>query len=162
MMASSIIAEAILMISVVVAASALTYTFYSSITSIETSYKSIDDSINRKLRTSITIIFVTNTSSTVIKAWIKNVGSSRIPAQLIDLSDVFFGNEEHYVRIPQYSASSGYGWTYQFCNSDDDVWDPCETIVVTIYLNETLTAGDYYLVFITYNGVKAEAMFSIG
>ena len=162
MMASSIIAEAILMISVVVAASALTYTFYSSITSIEASYKSIDDSINSKLRTSITIIFVTNTSSTVIKAWIKNIGSSRIPAQLIDLSDVFFGNEEHYVRIPRYSASSGYGWTYQFCNSDDDVWDPCETIVVTIYLNETLTAGDYYLVFITYNGVKAEAMFSIG
>jgi len=159
-MSSSIIAEAILMISVVVAASALTYTFYSSVTSIEASYKSINNSINNKLRTAITIVFVTNTSSTVVKAWIKNVGSTKIPAQLIELSDVFFGNEDYYVRVPRYS--NGYGWTYQLCNSDDDVWDPCETLVITVYLNETLVSGDYYLAFVTYNGVKAEAMFSIG
>ena len=161
-MSSSIIAEAILMISVVVAASALTYAFYSSISSMEASYKSINDSINEELRTAITIVFVTNTSSTIVKAWIKNIGSSRIPAQLIELSDIFFGNKDHCVRIPRYSSDYNYGWTYRFCNSNDDVWDPCETIEITVYLNETLTTGDYYLIFITYNGVKAEAVFSIG
>ena len=114
-----------------------------------------------RIRTSVKIIHVANVSRTDVKFWVKNIGSSSFSTQQILMSDVFFGRVGNFQRYDY--SDSGVGWNYTILGGDEDeYWECGETMEVTIHLSETLTAGDYYVTFITHNGIKSEKAFSIG
>jgi archaellum component FlaG (FlaF/FlaG flagellin family) len=74
--------------------------------------------------------------------WVKNVGETRLhpPEQ----SDIFFGVEGNFVRIPYATNnSSGYPyWNWQIENAAQ--WTPNATLRITIHYAVPLTSGRYF------------------
>lgn len=83
--------------------------------------------------------------------WVKNVGSKRITA--MERTDVFFGPEGNFVRIPHQSASGGLSpyWTGTLEGASD--WDPSVTLKITIHYAFPLTSGRYFAKAIVSSGV---------
>ena len=156
-MASITIEEAIIVVSTIIATSILAAAIFSSLSRIEASYKSVVAATEEKMGTDIKIVFATSTSSTTVKVWVKNVGTSRIAPSMIVSSDLFFGKVDNAARL-NYSSD----WSYSIVNDDGDgVWEPGETLEITITLSSALSQGDYYVRFVLYNGKDAEYMFSV-
>jgi hypothetical protein len=90
--------------------------------------------------------------------WVKNVGDSRI----LDLgqSDVFFGQEGDFSRIPYVDDAGGSFpyWDGQLEN--DSEWGPSATLKVTIHFSTTLSSGTYLVKMAIPNGVSDEHYFS--
>ncbi|MCD6530182.1 hypothetical protein J7L06_07875 [Candidatus Bathyarchaeota archaeon] len=153
--------EVIVMIAVIVAASTVTQAFLLSMSRMEYSSVIAAKDLAERIRTSVKIIHVANVSRTDVKFWVKNIGSSSFSPQQILMSDVFFGRVGNFQRYDY--SDSGVGWNYTILGGDEDeYWECGETMEVTIHLSETLTAGDYYVAFITHNGIRSEKVFSIG
>ncbi|MBK8986474.1 MAG: hypothetical protein IPM39_10390 [Chloroflexi bacterium] len=91
-------------------------------------------------------------------AWVKNVGETRMVA--LEQTDVFFGPEGAFNRIPHHSKASGYPyWTWQVENGSQ--WTPTTTLKITVHYGVPLGNGRYFLKVITPNGVDAEYFFSM-
>ena len=105
--------------------------------------------------------------------WVKNVGASRLLA--IEKSDVFFGKEGDFSRIP-YVDNAGGGfpnWTYQVEN--DTEWKPTVTLKITVHFTDTpcdsephITgclatnlADTYFVKVISSNGISDEDFLSL-
>jgi len=91
--------------------------------------------------------------------WVKNVGASRIVA--IEESDVFFGKEADFVRIP-YEGDAGGNfprWSWELEN--DTEWKPTATIKITIHFSSALASDSYFVKVIAPNGVSDECFFSM-
>ena len=90
--------------------------------------------------------------------WVKNVGASRLLA--IDQSDVFFGVEGDFERIP-YTTDAGGGypqWSYSRENGTD--WVNSVTVNFTILYSASLSSDEYFLKFIAPNGAYDDHYFS--
>jgi archaellum component FlaG (FlaF/FlaG flagellin family) len=159
-MASSVVSEGIVLVAVVIAAAALSQVFLSSMAGLEHGTLSMTDRLNDKMQTNVDVISAINTSSTTVKVWVKNTGTSIIPATVVEMGDVIFGRIGEYSHV-QY-ADSGVGWDFALLNSDDTNWQDSETIEITITTALELEKGDYYFRFNTYNGVDDELYFTIG
>lgn len=93
-----------------------------------------------------------------IFAWVKNIGSTRITA--VDQTDVFFGPEGNFARIPHQSVATGYPyWSWQLENSSQ--WTPTATLKITVHYGVPLATDRYYFKVITPNGVSDEYLFSL-
>ncbi|MFZ0545852.1 MAG: hypothetical protein WAM60_10470 [Candidatus Promineifilaceae bacterium] len=92
-------------------------------------------------------------------AWVKNVGSTRIIP--IEKSDVFFGPEGNFVRIPYQSEAGGTFpyWTADVENASE--WTPTATVRFTIHYDVTLTSGRYYIKVTIPNGITVEQVFGM-
>ena len=91
-------------------------------------------------------------------AWVKNIGSTRITA--VDQTDVFFGPEGNFARIPHQSVATGYPyWSWQLENSSQ--WTPTATLKIIVHYGVPLATDRYYLKVITPNGVSDEYLFSM-
>ena len=91
--------------------------------------------------------------------WAKNIGSARVAA--IGQTDLFFGPEGNFVRIPtgdEMSGSSPY-WEWQVEN--DSNWNPTATLRITIHTNAPLPSGRYFIKIVLPSGVSAEYFFSM-
>jgi archaellum component FlaG (FlaF/FlaG flagellin family) len=91
--------------------------------------------------------------------WVKNVGSSRIAA--VERTDVFFGAEGDFMRIPHESETGGgypY-WTWQVENASE--WTPTATLRITIHYAAPLSSGRYFVKVIISNGVSDEHFLSM-
>jgi len=159
-MASSIVSEGVVLVAVVIAAAALSQVFLTSMAGLEHGTLSMTDRLSDKMKTSIDVISAVNTSSTTVKVWVKNTGTSIIPSTVVEMSDIIFGRIGEYSHI-QY-AESGPGWAFMLLNSDDTNWQDSETIEITITTSSDLEKGDYYFRFNTHNGVDDELYFTIG
>ena len=91
--------------------------------------------------------------------WVKNIGSSRIIP--IERSDVFFGPEGNFTRIPHESeAGSSYPyWVEEMENASQ--WTPSATVKITIHYGAPLAQGRYFIKIIIPNGVEDEDFFSM-
>ncbi len=155
-MSSITIEEAIITIASIIAVTVLTSVVLSNFARLQANYITSINTGNEIISTKIKIIFVTNTSDTIIKIWVKNIGSNKINQKMLNKIDIFLGKVGNYSRI----NSSQYSIT--IVNNDNDTyWELGETIEITVNYNQTLTSGDYYVKIILYNGVKDEAFFSI-
>lgn len=114
---------------------------------------SMERQADQKLQTQIQIIHAAQTGAN-IELWVKNVGSVRVVG--IESSDLFFGPESNYVRIP-YAAGSP-DWQYVIENGSN--WDPTATIRITIYGYTPLTSGRYFVKLVLPDGVSDEFYFS--
>ena len=93
-----------------------------------------------------------------VDLWVKNIGVSRIIG--IDQSDVFFGVEGDFARIPYVTdAAGGYPqWSYTIENGTE--WKNSVTLNVTVLYSSSLTSDEYFLKVIAPNGAYDDHYFS--
>ena len=159
-MSEAAITTAIITIACVICAGMLVSAIYPAMHRATSSVVSTSEKLGDRIETSIDIIAEVNQSSYEY-VWVKNTGSSKIPQ--IENSDVFFGKINDFRRIPFDSTLSvAPSWNYSIENDDgDNRWDVGETLNITINSSSEITAGDYYVKIIVYNGISDEDKFSI-
>ena len=119
------------------------------------------DAINYRISSQVEIIHATGVNTaTQADTWVKNVGASRIGP--IDYSDVFFGPEDHFNRIPYGGPSCAAPcWDYVLEGGATE-WGPTATLHIIIYLDYSLTTGTTYFVKVVVpNGISDAKFFSI-
>ena len=159
-MGSAILSEAILTVAVVVAGALVAQTFVVSLSEMQYSSSLAMRDFGKKINTAVQIIYATNTTPTNVTLWVKNVGFLSFNPQLIRMCDILLLSPE---RVTHYSYSnSGTGWTYRILNGEDEKWDYGETLEVNLSVSSPLQAGDYTVIFVTYNGVSSEYSFTVG
>lgn len=159
-MSSSLLSEGIILIAVVVAAATLSQVFLASMTGIQSNSVSISERLGDKMKTSFEVITAVNSSSSRVKIWVKNTGTAIIPSALVKESDVFFGPIDDFNYVDY--SETGPGWNFTLLNSNDANWQQSETIEILVTSSTSLVKADYYFAFISHNGVKDEAFFTVG
>lgn len=91
--------------------------------------------------------------------WVKNVGTTRIIA--LEQTDLFFGPEGNFTRIPSESeAGGGYPyWEWEIENGSQ--WTPTATVKFTIHYAAPLVTERYFVKVIIPSGVFDEHFFSM-
>ena len=121
---------------------------------------SMADSIDDRMKSRINIVHAANTANrSSVYLWVKNVGTTRIVT--IDETDVFFGQETDFERVPYVDdASGGYpSWGYTLEN--DTEWLTSATIKITITYSSDPGAGTYFAKVVIPNGIADEYFFSM-
>jgi hypothetical protein len=121
---------------------------------------SMAEQVDERMKSRINIVHAANSADRrSIYLWIKNVGTQRIVN--IDESDLFFGQETDFARIPYVDdAGSGYPrWAYGIEN--DTEWQTGATVNITISYDSDPGAGTYFSKFIIPNGISDEYYFSM-
>jgi hypothetical protein len=111
------------------------------------------DNIDGRIKSNVKVIEMTH-DGTDAYVWVKNTGVARIDG--ISNSDVFFGQEGYFTRIP-YGGSSAPYWEYTIEN--DDRWDKSSTLKITIHTTEAIS-GDYFFKLVIPNGISDERYYS--
>ena len=104
-----------------------------------------------------------------IFAWVKNVGTSRILTP--ENSDIFFGEEGDFQRIPHetYAGGTAPYWQYSIEDSADE-WGRSETMKINIVHTKNITefsdtglstSTTYRIKLIIPNGITDEIYFSL-
>jgi hypothetical protein len=118
------------------------------------------DIADDRLSSRVEIIHATGQDTALVsEAWVKNTGVNRIDA--ITKSDVFFGPDTNFARIPYGGASCvAPCWEYELEN--DTVWNPTGTLHITIHVSDALAAGNtYYVKIVAANGVEDSKFFTL-
>lgn len=119
------------------------------------------DVINDRISSEVEIIHATGVdAATQADAWVKNVGASSLGP--LDRTDVFFGPEDGFARIPYGGPScTAPCWDYELEGGATE-WEPTATVHVIIYLTDPLAAGStYYVKVVTPNGITDAKFFSL-
>ncbi len=116
-----IIVTVMLIIGGILASFALFNGIYPAVQRSGAAISSASDAMNNRIQTDIKIIQVNDNQATV-DAWLKNTGSAEIDA--VQDSDVFFGPEGDFTRIPYGDSNSPLPyWNYQIEGTDSQ-WMP--------------------------------------
>jgi len=121
---------------------------------------SMAEQVDERMKSRINIVHAANSADRMsVYLWVKNVGTQRIVD--IDESDLFFGQETDFARIPYVDdAGGGYPcWAYGIEN--DTEWQTGATVNVTISYDSDPGAGTYFSKFIIPNGISDEYYFSM-
>jgi len=121
---------------------------------------SMAEKIDDRMKSQINIIHASNSSDRkTVYVWVKNVGTSRILS--IEQSDLFFGQEGEFSRIPHADdAGGGYPrWAYTIEN--DTEWKSGATLKITVSYESDPGAGTYFVKMVIPNGVADEYFFSM-
>lgn len=91
--------------------------------------------------------------------WVKNIGATTITA--LERTDVFFGREGNYVRIP-FQANAGNSYPYWTGNIENgSEWTPTATLKITIHYLNPVAQGRYFAKVNTPNGTGDESFLGI-
>ena len=121
---------------------------------------SMSEAIDDRMKSHVSIVHAANTTDRkTIYIWVKNVGSSRIAA--IEESDLFFGQETSFYRVPNVNYADGArpSWTYSLESGNE--WLPGNTIKITITYSGDPGPGTYYVKLVIPNGISDEYYFSM-
>jgi hypothetical protein len=121
---------------------------------------SMAEQVDERMKSRINIVHAANNSTrTEVYLWIKNVGTQRIVN--VEASDLFFGQEDDFDRIPYYAdAEESYPrWNFELEN--DTEWETSATVKVTITYTSDPGAGTYFAKFIIPNGISDDYYFSM-
>ena len=119
------------------------------------------DAISDRMSSQVEIIHATGVdAATQADTWVKNVGASRIGP--LDRTDVFFGPEDGFDRIPYGGPScTAPCWDYVLEGGATE-WGPTATLHVIIYLDYSITTGTTYFVKVVVpNGISDAKFFSV-
>lgn len=153
-MPSTVIVEGILIIAGIVAASVLAGTVITKAGLFSSTFTSTTEDQRDTLLTKIKVIYATNSSSTKVNSWVKNIGLEPVinPSSI----DVFFGKLGSVQRIP-YNTGSTPTWNFTTPVSN---WERHETIQIDVYDDSALEGGkSYSLQVTTPNGVSDDYIF---
>jgi len=159
-MAQSIVSEGIVLVAVVIAAATISQVFLASIGGLQQGSIGMSEKLSDKMKTEIAILMAVNTSDTTAKVWIKNIGTTIMPAAVIKEGDVLFGEYGNFSY--QTYSESGAGWNFSILGGSDNNWQSSETIEITITSLSAFTQGDYFFSFTTHNGINDDIIFTIG
>jgi len=150
---SSAITEMIYTIAIVIAAATVAGTYIQNTAQLNGALNIASQNARETAMMSVKTVFATELSSDVAEVWVKNVGTQSIDPLLIAQFDVFFGPKGNFEYVP-YDKTSLPKWTFTIVsdNGNSD-FDPGETLEIKIYLDYSLSAGDYFFRIVTYNGV---------
>lgn len=118
------------------------------------------EKIDDRMESRVNIVHAANTADRkTVYIWVKNVGSSRIVS--IEESDVFFGQENNFNRIPYVDDAGGSypRWSYTIENNTE--WVSGATVKITITYSSDPGTGTYYMKMVIPNGVVDEYYFSM-
>lgn len=155
-MASTVVSETILIIASVIVAGALSATVLSQMSVFDSAFTASTESQKEMVLTKIKIIYATNTTSTKVATWIKNIGMN--PIKEPNLVDVYFGKLGSVQRIP-YNTGTTPTWNY---SSPITTWQIKETAQINIYYDLNLAKNSTYVIKATTpNGIVDDHVFSI-
>ncbi len=121
---------------------------------------SMADKVDERMKSRISIVHAANSADRLsVYIWIKNVGTQRIVA--VADSDLFFGQEGNFERIPYIADAGGSHPQWAFTLENDSEWKTSATLKVTITYTSDPGAGTYYIKFIIPNGISDEYYFSM-
>lgn len=147
-MASVVFSEAILIIASVIIAGVLAGVVINKSSMFSSTFTVSTETQKNILLTKIKVIYATNSSSTTINVWTKNVGS--YPVTSLQSVDVYFGQLGSVQKIPYNSGSTT--WTY---NSPVSIWNSTNTVQINIVNSTPLQKNTVYQLQITTpNGVS--------
>lgn len=161
-MSGETISAAILTIASVICAAGFVAIVAPSIISAGDPVVSSTNILKDQIDTDVKIIHASNNASSMeVYVWIKNIGKNRISSTLISDSDLFFGESGNFVRIPYDETGSQIpGWRYSIENGESGEWKKGDTIKLTIRIAVS-SEEEYFIKFITYNGVSDEDYFVV-
>jgi len=121
---------------------------------------SMAEKIDERMKSQISIVHAANSADRkTIYIWVKNVGSSRIVA--IEESDIFFGQEGDFSRIPYIDDAGGSYPRWEYSLENDTEWGPGATLKITIVYDVDPGAGTYFVKIVIPNGISDEYYFSM-
>lgn len=163
-MSGESISSAILTIASVICAFSFVSAVYPSVISAGDPIMSRSDAMGDQILTDIEILHeTTGAEGTEIHIWVKNVGCKEISSGIIPKSDLFFGKEGNFERIPyDENGNQTTGWSYMIEQNGDENWDKGETLRIKIKPADLpVSGGKYFIKFSTYNGVSEETYFTV-
>lgn len=140
---------------------------YPAITRGSESITSMTNNVTRRMKSQIDIIHASgeldeggfwqdsNTNGQFeVFLWVKNTGDIRLDP--IEQTDVFFGPEGNFARIPYSSdGSSGFPyWSWTIENAAN--WDPNSTLKIAVHYGVPLHSGRYFAKVSTISDANAE------
>jgi hypothetical protein len=153
-----IIVTVMLIIGGILASFALFNGIYPAVQRSGSAISSASDAMNNRIETNIKIIQV-NDNQTTVDAWLKNTGSAEIDS--VENSDIFFGPEGNFSRIPYGDSNSPLPyWNYQL-ESTDSQWMPTDTNEIVIHLASLPSPDTYYLKVVIPDGIFDEMLFGV-
>lgn len=147
------IVTALLIMAGVISAVAVFNSIYPMITQSGDAINAMRGRYDDRLKTQVEIVHAAR-SGDQVEIWVKNIGS--MPIKPVESSDIFFGPEGNFMRIP-YGEGSPH-WEYTIEN--DDQWNPTATLHISILGYAPLDSGRYFVKLISPNGVSSEYFFS--
>lgn len=161
-MSGETISAAIITIASVICAAGFVAAVTPSILSAGDPVVSSTNVLKDQIDTNIKIIHAaSNPEGTEVYIWIKNVGDNRISSNLVDNSDLFFGESGNFMRVPYDETGTEVpGWRYSIENSGVGQWQKGDTIRITVRTSVS-SGNEYFIKFITYNGVSDEDYFAV-
>lgn len=156
-----VITTALLIISSVIGAVALTNAFLPAVNRGSGAILASSAAVAERVKTEVSIVFAAGVPTpNEARFWAKNVGTQEITA--INQSDLFLTTPVEIKSIP-FNASCATAapecWSFTF-EGGATAWSRTATIKVTVRLN-TLPTGQYAIKFVVPNGVSAEKVFSV-
>lgn len=154
-MVSSGITEGILLIASILVASGLSAVVLTKAGALNSAVTVTTEAQKDITLTKVKIVYaIGNSSSSTVKVWAKNIGST--PINNLDKVDVYFGKVGSTVKIPYDTAAPS--WTYSASMTQ---WQTKDTVQIDISNGSNLSASSTYIVRITMpNGVTDEYLFS--
>ena len=121
---------------------------------------SMADTIDDRMKSRINMVHAANSANrTTVYLWVKNIGSSRIVS--IEESDVFFGQEDDFSRIPYVDDAGGSYPRWSYTIENDTEWKSGATVKFTITYDADPGAGTYFGKIVIPNGILDEYYFSM-
>jgi hypothetical protein len=152
-----VIVTALLIIAGVVSAITVFNGVYPAIGQSSDAITNMQARVDDRLKTQIQIIYGakgSDVSGDTAIIWVKNVGSLRVAAP--EASDLFFGPEGNFARIPYGVGNVHWGYIVE----NDTAWNPISTLQITITGYGTLPPGRYFARLVLPNGVSDEYFLS--
>jgi hypothetical protein len=121
---------------------------------------SMAEQVDERMQSRISIVHAANSSNrTTDYLWIKNVGTQRILD--VKASDLFFGPENNFERIPYVDDAGGTYPQWSFVLENDTEWGISATLKITITYTSDPGSGTYFVKFIIPNGISDDYYFSM-
>lgn len=161
-MSGETITVAIITIASVICAAGFVAAVFPSILASSAPILSATNELNDRIETDISIIHeAVDPGNSKTYVWVKSLGTNRFSDNLIESSDIFFGEQNNFMRIPYNSSGAiSPSWKYSMENSENTIWEKGETIQITINA-PIVSETEYFIKFTTYNGIATTDYFTV-
>lgn len=162
-MVSSIIIDAIALISAALVVTSVLGTYYANLAVFnEASDLRIRNVKDRLLSDFVVVDLFYNSTDNSVLIFLKNVGLRDITHGELKLSEIYITSKSLHLVIPYSDVPLSGRWNYEILNdlNSDGVWGPGETVVMSARPPYQLSSGTYKVKVVMSNGVTVEETFS--
>jgi archaeal flagellar protein FlaG len=166
-MSAETITTALFLITAVIASGVLINAIYPVVFNMAGTFSSATHDSDQRMRTDFKIVLAANDQGLKTgHVWMKNIGSTKIPMEDIQRSDVFCGAVGNFNRL-SWDTATGDDWIADIKETQGQVngfWDPGETLEVTFAASKLPVKPDLtnaYFQFVLPNGIWRSTEFTV-